>query len=214
VIKRVLLGGLLLWLGEAVAAVGAPESGSVPESELERRLLAMDQVVANFTQQVRDAQGYVTEQASGTLQLAKPNFRWEVLAPFPQIIVAKGGQLAIYDPDLEQVTTKILDESLTQTPLSLLTQAKLDLSVDFDVSRVDSGESAAERIFVLRPRAQDALFQFFEVTFLGDQLQALKIFDHTGQETLIRFTDYQSSQVIQSQVFELEYPPGTDFVRG
>ena len=53
-----------------------------------------------------------------------------------------------------------------------------------------------------------------ELVFSGDALNTIAIIDHTGQQTLIRFADYDTQQVIQSSTFELEFPPGTDFVRG
>ena len=110
----------------------ASEQGS-PGLQLEARLLATNGVIANFTQQISNAQGYVVEQASGTLHVAKPNFRWEVLDPFPQIILARGNDLEIYDPDLEQVTTKSLEGGIDEAPLALLTQAELNLPELFEV---------------------------------------------------------------------------------
>ena len=192
------------------AAVLASDGAEDPTRALQARLLATDGIVANFTQQVTNAQGYVVEQASGTLHVAKPKFRWEVMDPFPQIILANGNQLEIYDPDLEQVTTKTLDGALDQAPLALLTQADLDLGGHFEVDL----QAFENQRYILRPRSADALFERLELVFLGDKLLTLLIHDHSGQQTVIRFTQYQAGQVIQSEVFELEYPPGTDIVRG
>ena len=192
------------------AAVLASDGVEDPTLALQARLLATDGIVANFTQQVTNAQGFVVEQASGTLHVAKPKFRWEVLDPFPQIILADGNQLEIYDPDLEQVTTKTLDGALDQAPLALLTQADLDLGGHFEVDL----QAFENQRYILRPRSADALFERVELIFLGDKLLTLLIYDHSGQQTVIRFTQYQAGQVIQSELFELEYPPGTDIVRG
>ena len=192
------------------AAVLASDGVEDPTLALQARLLATDGIVANFTQQVTNAQGFVIEQASGTLHVAKPKFRWEVLDPFPQIILADGNQLEIYDPDLEQVTTKTLDGALDQAPLALLTQADLDLGGHFEVDL----QAFENQRYILRPRSADALFERVELVFLGDKLLTLLIHDHSGQQTVIRFTQYQAGQVIQSELFELEYPPGTDIVRG
>ncbi len=218
--SQIAISLLLAWAGAGnVFAAGAEGADGVDSADsdantaavtLEARLLATNGVVANFTQQVSNAQGYVIEQASGTLHVAKPNFRWEVLDPFPQIILARGNELEVYDPDLEQVTTKNLDGTIDQAPLALLTQADLDLAEHFEVEE----QRFEQQRFVLRPRSPDALFDRMELVFLGDALLTLAIYDHTGQQTLIRFTEYRVDQVIQSDVFELEYPPGTDVVRG
>ena len=198
---------LCMTLGALATAEPVPGEAA---ASLEARLLAADGIVANFTQQITNAQGFVVEQASGTLQVAKPRFRWEVLAPFPQIIIADANELEVYDPDLEQVTTKTLDGTLDEAPLALLTQSELALAEQFAVEL----QSLELHRYTLRPLSMDALFDRMELVFLDDALLTLVIYDHTGQQTLIRFTEYRAGQVIQSEVFELEYPPGTDFVRG
>ena len=179
---------------------------------LQARLVSLDGLVAKFTQQITDAKGYVLEEATGTLHLAKPHFRWQIEAPFAQIILAKGDHVQIYDPDLEQVTERDIDGAIDQAPLALLTRSELALDEHFvvDESQIDSGYSR----YILRPTSDDALFERLELVFKHQQLDTLAIYDHAGQQTLIRFTEYADAQVIQSSMFELDYPPGTDFVRG
>jgi len=180
--------------------------------ELQARLVGLDGVIAAFTQQITDSKGYIVEEATGMLHLAKPRFRWEVKAPFAQIILADGNQVQIYDPDLEQVTERNIDGAIDQAPLALLTRSELTLEDHFmvDEPAIDGAYSR----YVLRPISSDALFERLELVFKQQQLDTLAIYDHAGQQTLIRFTDYAHTQVIQSSMFELDYPPGTDFVRG
>jgi outer membrane lipoprotein-sorting protein len=105
-----------------------------------------------------------------------------------------------------------MEGSLDQAPLALLTRSSLALESHFTVAFIVN-EPGFTR-FVLNPISADALFSRMEMVFHGEMLSAMSIFDHTGQQTLIRFADYLTQQVIQSSVFELEFPPGTDFVRG
>ena len=188
------------------------ESAQTATADLQNRLQQLDGVVAAFDQQITNNQGFLIEEAQGTLYLAKPRFRWEVRAPFPQIIIANGDFIQIYDPDLEQVTERHIEGSLDQAPLALLTRSSLALEQHFVVEFVVN-EPGFTR-FSLRPVSRDALFSRMEMVFHGEILSAMSIFDHAGQQTLIRFADYLTRQVIQSSVFELEFPPGTDFVRG
>ena len=212
-------------------------------AQLESRLASMDGVVADFEQEVTDARGLVIEQSSGKLYLAKPNFRWEVAAPYPQIIVAQDQELQIYDPDLEQVTLRSLG-SVSLSPLALLTQSKLNLADQFDISQlnlstaemlpgkidadgelqssneqlaapgnVDLGAGDSQR-FTLIPKAQDALFAQVEILFRGGNLRALIFADHTGQRSAVTFSDLQTEQVIGNAIFELNLPPDVDIVRG
>ena len=197
--------GLILWLGAAVAA-------ETPAQALAQRLDGLDGVVARFSQSVVNAQGIVIEESAGTLYLRKPDFRWDVDAPFPQIIIAREDELQLYDPDLEQVTLRTLSGSLDEAPLALLTRTGIELNQHFDV--VELGTEAGLVQFELYPLARDALFQQLRLQFQNGALAGLIIFDHVGQRTTIRFDEYAPDQVVQSEVFELEYPPGTDFVKG
>ena len=72
-------------------------------------------------QVVQDKQGQVTERATGTLSISRPNrFRWDYQQPYAQTIVADGRKLWLYDPDLEQVTVRSLEQGLGATPAMLL----------------------------------------------------------------------------------------------
>ena len=195
---------LCLLAGSALAAT--------PEASLSARLASLDSIQATFEQRISNAQGFLVEASSGRLHLLKPNFRWDVDEPFPQTILARGEAVEIYDPDLEQVTERRIGDALDRTPLALLTSESLELGEHFRVEDAPSAD-AMER-YVLYPVADDALFERIELVFDEARLAALVIIDHAGQQTLIRFSEYPSQQVIQSDVFELEYPPGTDFVRG
>lgn len=214
-----------LWLCSTFVFAETPSAEQASASAaLEARLVAFDGVIAQFDQTVTNAQGYLVEQASGTLHLAKPRFRWEVSDPFPQIILANSSEVEIYDPDLEQVTRRTLGNALHEAPLALLTEADLALEQHFSVDVLgayaanDEGLDGAPDLlhtrYVLRPLSSEALFERIEIEFINETLSALVIYDHTGQETLIRFAEYRAQQVIQSSMFELEYPAGTDFVRG
>src|SRR5690606_27744491 len=47
-------------------------------------------------------------------------FRWEYEQPFPQLIVADGNDVWVYDPDLEQVTVRPQGREEQQSPLAVL----------------------------------------------------------------------------------------------
>jgi len=181
-------------------------------TELQRLLQHEDGVVARFEQQITNAQGLVIETSYGKVHLAKPNLRWEVLAPYAQTIIVRNTSVRIYDPDLDQVTMRDLGDDIEQVPLTLLTRSKLDLTDSYSVVRKD--DNIDEQRFLLRPKSAEVLFERIEIVFGSHGLQALLIFDHTQQQTVIRFSDYRTDQVIQSSVFELDLPPDTDIVRG
>ena len=193
-------------------AGSAHGQGDDPLEALRHRLLGLNGIVAGFEQQITSPRGVVIEQSSGTLYLYKPAFRWDVNDPYPQMILAREGIVHVYDPDLEQVTERDLDDSLDQAPLALLTRSDLALGDYFKVMQL-GGEPEVDR-FELYPTGPNSLFARMQLVFEGQLLSALVIYDHVGQTTLIRFAEYEPGQVIQSDVFEMRYPPDTDFVRG
>ncbi|MEM7080341.1 MAG: outer membrane lipoprotein chaperone LolA [Pseudomonadota bacterium] len=207
-IERLSQNIVLLCLALGCAQLGAME----PLEGLRAKLAGLDGVVADFTQVSSDAQGGVLEEASGQLWLSRPHFRWEVTSPYLQTIVADAVQVRIYDPDLEQVTEKELSDSVESTPLTLLTQPDLDLAAEYRVVSRDIGEASVQ--YILYPKSSESLFAAIEIMFEAEALYALAIRDHTGQQTVITFSQFRAQQVIQSERFELELPADVDIFRG
>ncbi len=71
------------------------------------------------------------------MALQRPGkFRWEVVKPNAQLIIANGSRLWIYDPDLEQVIIRAFKHATGQTPALLLSDDNATLSKDFNVQQV------------------------------------------------------------------------------
>ena len=185
---------------------------AAPSEALEALLQNVDHVTAEFSQQLIDGNGYLLESSTGTLYLDKPFFRWDVLEPFAQTIVGKGEFIEVYDPDLEQVTQRNMTGIIDQAPLMLLNQTQSFVTQYFDVKQQLSTEGLDQ--FVLTPLSAETLFAHLELFFAGPDLHSINIIDHSGQETVIRFSAYQTTQTLPKNLFNLEYPSGTDFVRG
>ena len=103
---------------EAAAADAALDAAAL--TRLERSLASLHSVRAEFRQQLIEADGGAGESARGTLYLKKPGrFRWDYSSP-KQLIVCDGTTLWLYDPELEQATTRRVRDTLSQTPAMLL----------------------------------------------------------------------------------------------
>jgi outer membrane lipoprotein carrier protein len=211
---------------ESIAQGGTTDPQTVSDADhLSARLAAMDHFAASFNQAIAGNRGQILEQSTGYVLLMRPHFKWVVDDPYPQVIVTEGDVLKVYDPDLEQLTLRPLDEALKDTPVSLLTQENVDLGKDFLVLRVpevgsgDSAETGATadesstETFVLSPLGTDTLFAEIRLAFSDLGLASLGILDHLGQYTEIRF-EAEPDRVIQSADFELEVPPETDVIGG
>lgn len=182
---------------------------------LAARLAELDDFAATFDQAIAGARGQILEQSTGYVLLARPNFKWVVDAPYPQVIVTEGDRLKVYDPDLEQLTIRPLAEALTDTPISLLTRDEIDLETSFLVVALPSqpDDVPGAQSFIVSPRGADSLFAEIELRFTAAGLKSLGIVDHLGQYTEIRFRA-DTDRVIQSSDFQLTVPPETDVIGG
>ena len=92
-----------------------------PVARVDAYLGSLKTLNAQFLQVVRGKEGQITDRATGTLAIARPNrFRWDYREPYSQTIVADGRKLWLYDPDLDQVTVRSLEQGLGATPAMLL----------------------------------------------------------------------------------------------
>lgn len=178
---------------------------------LSRILEPMQTYAATFEQQILDASGQRLQEAHGSMWLSRPGrFRWEVDAPYQQLVVSDGDEVVLYDPDLEQATVQALDQRVTHTPALLLSGSSDELVESFDVTRSQQG--SAER-FLLLPKDPDTLFEELEMTFRGERLIGLEMIDSTGQRTAIAFRDVHMNQSIEAGRFAFDIPEGTDVIR-
>jgi len=164
----------------------------------------------NFEQQVFDPEGDLREASSGRLALARPNrFRWEYIEPFPQLIVADGERVWIFDPDLEQVTIRRQDDEEQRSPLSVL----LDLS-DLDrLYQVEELPPANDLLWLgLAPREADPAFRTVRLGLDDSGLAVMELEDLLGQSTVMRFGDWLRNPAFEPDFFGFTPPPGTDVV--
>jgi outer membrane lipoprotein carrier protein len=205
----------------ALALLAGAAAASADAAALADRLKTLDHYAASFRQAIADGRGRILEESTGYVLLQRPDFKWVVDDPYPQVIVSQGDELKIYDPDLDQLTIKPLGEALSDTPISLLTRDDVALDDRFLVTRVTSeglsggagADPAGWEMFSVTPRDEDSLFAEIRLTFSPTGLTSLGILDHLGQYTEIRF-QADPGRVIQSADFELEVPPGTDVIGG
>jgi outer membrane lipoprotein carrier protein len=164
-----------------------------------------------FVQRVFDAKGSQREESSGTVALSAPRqFRWEYEQPFPQLIVADGDHVWIYDPDLEQVTVKVQSHEEQQSPLAVLIDPG-QLERQFEVT--DAGDEGGLAWVELTPRSEDdAGLQRARLGFNGNQLQRMQLQDALGQQTVIEFSGWRRNPDFAADIFTFQAPAGVDVV--
>lgn len=161
-----------------------------------------------FTQQVYDARGQLRETSAGSVKLSVPSlFRWEYTSPYPQLIVADGERVWIYEPDLEQVTVRSQGAEEAGSPLAALVDpGKLDRQF-----RVEEQEDAdGLEWLALSPRSADGSFSSARLGFRGNVLARMELVDAIGQRTEIAFKGWTRNPGFATGTFKYVPPAGVD----
>ncbi|MGH8026812.1 MAG: outer membrane lipoprotein chaperone LolA [Pseudoxanthomonas sp.] len=198
----------LLLLGAALLA-GNAFAGA--RDELKTFTTGLKGLDGQFSQQVYDAKGKLKESSSGRVALSAPRlFRWEYAKPYPQLIVADGKKVWVYDPDLQQVTVREQGSEEQNSPLSaLIDPAKLDRQ--FNVK--ESGAAEGLQWLTLTPKNEgDASFQSARLGFGKDGLTRMEVLDAVGQNTKISFSGWKRNPAFAGTTFKYTPGKGVDVV--
>ena len=165
---------------------------------------------ANFTQTVFDEQMREIEVSRGQVFLEKPGkFRWDYVAPFQQNIISNGKKLWLYDPELEQVTVKSLNEALGAAPIALLTG---DDDLEKQFTFVDLGVIDGRSFVQLEAKVKDTDYGFMLLALGKDGLEVMELKDKLGQVTRIEFSHVKQNKSIKAELFAFTVPKGVDII--
>ena len=166
-------------------------------------------VSADFEQQVHDPNGG-GKNSHGTLALKAPRqFRWDVTAPYKQLIVADGEKVWVYDPDLEQVSVRAQGTEEAHSPLTVLT----DLSqLDHDFTTSEQGEHDGLTWLRLKSKDKEPQFAYCDLGFDAAGLARMRFEDTLGNNTEIRFAHWQRNPKLAADAFKFTPPKGVDVV--
>ncbi|MDD4893010.1 MAG: outer membrane lipoprotein chaperone LolA, partial [Candidatus Rickettsiella isopodorum] len=90
---------------------------------------------ADFTQTVMNARGQVLQQVSGKMTIQRPGrFRWEVIRPSRQLLIADGQRIWFYDIDLQQITIQKQKSVDADSPAALLSDSPKNLTQQFIIN--------------------------------------------------------------------------------
>lgn len=179
-------------------------------SRLQGFLDELDTLTADFTQAVVNRDDELVESATGQVVLQKPGrFRWDYRQPFERVIVADGQRVWLYEADLDQVTVRLLDEGLGETPAALLT-GTVGVLERFEYL---GSQAQGELLWVtLGPRSEVGDFDSVRLGFIGRQLARLELRDRLGQTTRLEFSRVQQGVELPANVFTFAVPDGVDVI--
>jgi outer membrane lipoprotein carrier protein len=165
---------------------------------------------AQFTQTVTSPDGAKTKTSSGSFEFMRPNrFRFDYAKPYPQQIVADGEKVWLYDPDLNQASSRRIDKALGTTPAALLAGGAIES--DFELA----AEPAAQGLDWVRatPKAKDGAFQSLKVGFRAGVLAAVEVLDSFGQRSLLQFSELQTNVSVPADRFKFVPPAGAEVLQ-
>jgi outer membrane lipoprotein carrier protein len=193
----------------AAAAGSAQETGGA-RSELERFAAGLERFQADFTQTVKSSDGRVQDRAQGQVWLQKPDkLRWTYSGDYPEVIVADGKNIWIYDESLDQVTVKPQSEEATDSPLMILADvSKLDQQ--FKVTEL--GDFEGMDLLELKSLDSESEFERILLGLVPDGIRLMAMEDAFGQRTEIHFDHVQVNQPVDPGLFKFTPPEGTDVV--
>ena len=205
VFKSVFSLGLYL----ATSIVVANEPGPA-RSELEKFAAELERFQADFTQTVKSQNGGIQDQTRGQVWLQSPDkLRWVYTGDFPEIIVADGKNIWIYDVSLEQVTVKPQSDQASNSPLMILADVS-QLDAQFQVTELGEFED----MMLLELKSLDSESEF-ERILLGLESRGIRMMameDAFGQRTEIQFENVLINQPADPELFLFTPPEGTDVV--
>jgi outer membrane lipoprotein carrier protein len=200
-----LTGASPLWAQSS----GSAEYGPA-RSGLEQFSEGLESLNAKFTQTVVAPDGSLESESSGEVWLMQPGlFRWAYGGDFPELIIADGEKLWLYDPTLEQVTVKAQSGLAENSPLMLLTDLG---SLDEQFSVTEVGDYEGLDLLELVSINPESEFDRVMLGFNDNQLALMSLEDAFGLRTQVRFIEIDRNPELDPGLFIFVPPENTDIV--
>ena len=185
-----------------------------PGSErLQDFLAQLEALRADFRQVLLDEKGQAEDESSGQVYLSRPGrFRWDYRKPHPQLIVADGKQVWLYDEELSQVTVRAQAKALDDTPAALLASTA-PVEDSFNVTELGERDDGSIWLSLI-PKSTASNFEGITVGFDRDgALQAMELKDSFGQTTRLEFSAIERNPTLDEALFRFTPPSGADVIR-
>lgn len=189
----------LFFLGLTLCLVSTQ---ALTEDQLSQLLNNLQTSRADFTQTVMNSRGQILQQVSGKMTIQRPGrFRWEVMQPNRQLLIADGQRIWFYDIDLKQITIQKQKTADTDSPAALLSDSPKNLTQQFVIHSLMDVQG-----FTLFPKNKNALFQSITLIFQKNRLREMRLTDKLAQQTVINFSQVELNPHLSAQTFHFVMP--------
>jgi outer membrane lipoprotein carrier protein len=157
--------------------------------------------------------------STGQFSFIRPTrFRFDYVKPFPQVIVADGQTLWLYDADLEQVTARKQAQALGSTPAALVATASDLGALQKEFSLEAQADADGLQWVQATPKNRESTIQSVRIGLRTDGAQVslgkLEIFDAMGQRSVLSFDRFEVNPVNLGPVqFNFVPPKGVSVIR-
>ena len=161
---------------------------------------------STFTQTVTSPNGK-QKVSNGSFEFARPNrFRFVYQKPYAQTVVGDGGKVWIYDPDLNQASSRKTGDALANTPAALI----VSNDIDKVFTLADQPSKDGVDWVLATPRQAEGTVRSLRVGFKGHALAQLEIDDSFGQKSVLVFNGFEPNAKLAADTFVFVPPKGAD----
>lgn len=180
------------------------------DTKLDVFLNGLDSLQADFTQRLLNQYGEELETSSGVLYLKRPGmFHWAYSQPYFQKLISDAQTLWVYDEDLEQLTIRNVTGLLEDSPAAILGG---DLDIDSHYAVVENQEENGEYWLELTPLDSESQYHGIRLTFAGEVLEQMILFDSLGGTTQIVLDNLIRNPQLRDELFQFSIPGGIDVI--
>jgi outer membrane lipoprotein carrier protein len=163
---------------------------------------------STFTQTVTAPNGK-QKLSNGSFEFSRPNrFRFVYEKPYAQTVVGDGTKVWIYDPDLNQASSRKTGDALANTPAALI----VSNDIDKVFTLADQPSKDGLDWVLATPRDTEGTVRALRVGFKGHALAQLEIDDSFGQKSVLVFNGFEANAKLPSDTFVFTPPKGADVV--
>ena len=198
-------------LALTLALPATAQSQSPAVQQFEQFVQTVPAATGIFKQYTVGTDGQISNEQEGVFSFSRPGkFRWDIKTPYAQQVVSDGKTLYQYDPDLQQMTVRALDQSIGSSPAAILFgQGKLQQAFDISTQPNADGMTWLRAI----PRQPDAGLNRVDIGISEGRPARMILLDGFGQTTQVDLITFRARGGFDASEFQISPPAGTDIVR-
>ena len=190
----------------AAVALSCASAFATATDELRDFVKTVKSGKSTFTQTVFTPNGK-QKVSNGSFEFSRPNrFRFVYEKPYAQTVVGDGTKVWIYDPDLNQASSRKVGDALADTPAALI----VSNDIDKVFTLADRPSKDGLDWVLATPKQAEGTVRSLKVGFRNHALAQLEIDDSFGQRSLIVFNAFEANAKLPADTFVFVPPKGAD----